>query len=229
MSIRTNRQKPMMVQNQSQQPPMGNSQRPSALKQRPPVPQPQRTPVPQPQRPVAPIQQQQMQQQQPEKQQKPKMSIGDAIGLITIRLSRVEIFIQQLQTDGIDMSSVNSTGTSTGTMDNGMIQNLVSRLNLLEESSSHATTDTEQRLKTIETDLKDTKDLLMKLMLKFENFTDDTLARFEDQHQLQQTLVYNLEQLQQPEPEQEVVDTTEQETLPTPSNESEPVPSPSTD
>ena len=221
MSIRTNRQKPMMVQNQSQQPPMGNSQRPSALKQRPPVPQPQR--------PVAPIQQQQMQQQQPEKQQKPKMSIGDAIGLITIRLSRVEIFIQQLQTDGIDMSSVNSTGTSTGTMDNGMIQNLVSRLNLLEESSSHATTDTEQRLKTIETDLKDTKDLLMKLMLKFENFTDDTLARFEDQHQLQQTLVYNLEQLQQPEPEQEVVDTTEQETLPTPSNESEPVPSPSTD
>ena len=221
MSIRTNRQKPMMVQNQSQQPPMGNSQRPSALKQRPPVPQPQR--------PVAPIQQQQMQQQQPEKQQKPKMSIGDAIGLITIRLSRVEIFIQQLQTDGIDMSSVNSTGTSTGTMDNGMIQNLVSRLNLLEESSSHATTDTEQRLKTIETDLKDTKDLLMKLMLKFENFTDDTLARFEDQHQLQQTLVYNLEQLQQPEPEQEVVDTTEQETLQTPSNESEPVPSPSTD
>ena len=218
MSIRTNRQKPMMVQNQSQQPPMGNSQRPSALKQRPPVPQPQR--------PVAPIQQQQMQQQQPEKQQKPKMSIGDAIGLITIRLSRVEIFIQQLQTDGIDMSSVNSTGTSTGTMDNGMIQNLVSRLNTIEDFSS-----TKEKNEKLEqpNDLKDTKDLLMKLMLKFENFTDDTLARFEDQHQLQQTLVYNLELLQQPEPEQEVVDTTEQETLPTPSNESEPVPSPSTD
>ena len=155
------------------------------------------------------------------------MSIGDAIGLITIRLSRLETFIQQLQTDGIDVSSINGPGTGAGTMDQGMIQNLVSRLNVLEDSSP-AKTDTaatEQRIKTIETDLKDTKDLLIKLMLKFENFSDDTLARFEEQQQLQQTLAFNLEQLQQPEPEEEPATTTEQETIPTPSNESEPVPS----
>jgi len=235
MSIRTNRQKPMMVTPNQSQPPMGGGQRPSAMKARPAAQPPQRPPAPPQQRPGPPLQQQQQQmqqqQQQPEKQQKPKMSIGDAIGLITIRLSRLETFIQQLQTDGIDMSSINGPGTGAGTIDQGMIQNLVSRLNVLEDSS-HATTDTtatEQRIKTIETDLKDTKDLLMKLMLKFENFSDDTLVRFEEQHQLQETLAFNLEQLQQPEslekPEEEPATTKEEETIPTPSNESEPVPS----
>ena len=248
MSNRGGRQKQMM----HVVPPVTPAQR------QPPPPQ-QRQPPPQQQRLQVPQQQQQQQQQrQPppqEKQQKPKMTIGDAIGLITIRLGRVEQFIQQLQTDGIDINSINSTQPNDF-MDNGLIQNLVSRLNTIEEYSADTSTAiaiatatassasssaavaaaaatstaaaNEQRIKNMETDLKDTKDLLIKLMLKFEIFSDDTHAKFEDQ---QHQIAFNLEQLQQ-EPikdlYEEQVSSEEQvsteETLPTPSNESEPVP-----
>jgi hypothetical protein len=149
MSSRNGRQKQMMnvvppvipAQTLQRQQPIQRQQPPQTIQRQQPI---QRQP-PQPQ----------------EKQQKPKMTIGDAIGLITIRLGRVEQFIQQLQTDGIDMNLINSA-QSNDLMDNGLIQNLVSRLNTLEESSSN--TATEQRIKNIETDLKDTKDLLIKLI-----------------------------------------------------------------
>ena len=177
MSGRGGRQKQMMnvvppitsTQRQQTQQPLQPQQR-QQVQQRQPQPPP---PPPQP------LQTQQTQQKQ-QKQQKPKMTIGDAIGLITIRLGRVEQFLQQLQTDGIDMSSINSTQPNDF-MDNGLIQNIVSRLNTIEEYSTN--TATEQRIKNMETDLRETKDLLMKLILKFENFSDDTLAKFEEQQQ----------------------------------------------
>lgn len=184
-------------------------QRPPQQRQAPP-PQQRQTPPPQQQ------QQQQSQPQRPEKQSKPKMTIGDAIGLITMRLGRLEQFIQQLQTDGIDINSLNQS-QSTDLFDDGLIQNIVSRLNTIEQS------ETEERIKTMENDLKDTKNLLIKLMLKFETFSDDTLAKFEDQ---QHQITFNLEQLQQEETldgEQELL-TQEEEQAAAPSNESEPVP-----
>ena len=194
MSSRNGRQKQMMnvvppitsTQRQQTQQPLQPQQRQQVQQRQPPPPPP----------PPQPLQTQQTQQKQ-QKQQKPKMTIGDAIGLITIRLGRVEQFLQQLQTDGIDMSSINSTQPNDF-MDNGLIQNIVSRLNTIEEYSTNtantSNTATEQRIKNMETDLRETKDLLMKLILKFENFSDDTHAKFEEQrHQLS----FNLEQLQQ--------------------------------
>lgn len=206
MSSRNGRQKQMM----NVVPPVTPAQRqqtqqPLQLQRQPQPPQRQQPPPLQRQPPPPPVQTQQIQ----EKQQKPKMTIGDAIGLITIRLGRVEQFIQQLQTDGIEMNSINSTQPND-IMDNGLIQNLVSRLNTIEEFSTNTSTATatatatatENRLKNMETDLKDTKDLIIKLMLKFENFSDDTHAKFEEQrHQLS----FNLEQLQQyPQQEQDL-------------------------
>lgn len=219
MSVRTSRQKPMM-------PPL--RQAPPPTKQPPPpTKQPQRQPPPQQQRQPPPQQMNQsIQSQQPtQKQNKPKMTIGDAIGLITLRLGRVELFIQQLQTDGVDINSMNSIQPNDG-VDSGLIENLVSRLNTIEDFSS----TNEERMQTIETNLKDTKDLLLKLMLKFENFSDATLGKFEEQ---QQQIAFNLEQLQQDEPEEQLTPEEEEqqegpeeqsEALPTPSNESEPVP-----
>jgi hypothetical protein len=221
MSNRGGRQKQMM----HAVPPVTPAQRlqPPPQQQRLQPPQQQRIQVPQQQ------QQQQQQQRQPppqEKQQKPKMTIGDAIGLITIRLGRVEQFIQQLQTDGIDINSINSTQPNDF-MDNGLIQNLVSRLNTIEQSETeerikNMQSETEERIKNMETDLKDTKDLLIKLILKFEIFSDETHAKFEDQ---QHQIAFNLEQLQQ-EPINDLSEeqVSSEETLPTPSNETEPVP-----
>lgn len=239
MSSRTGRQKQMMnvvppvtpAQRQQTQQPLQRQPQPQQRQQPPPPPQRQPPPQLQRQPPAVQIQEKQ------EKQQKPKMTIGDAIGLITIRLGRVEQFIQQLQTDGIEMNSINSTQPNDF-MDNGLIQNLVSRLNTIEEYSTNTATDTatEHRLKNMETDLKDTKDLIIKLMLKFENFSDDTHAKFEEQ---QHQISFNLEQLQQEQQEpqeqqkqeeQEEQDlkqdqqVTPEEALPTSSNESEHVP-----
>jgi Tfp pilus assembly protein PilE len=84
-------------------------------------------------------------------------------------------------------------------------------------------------------DLKDTKNLLIKLMFKFETFSDDTLAKFEDQ---QHQITFNLEQLQQEEALDEVEDgadetneangaqevLNQEEQASAPSNESEAVP-----
>ena len=219
------RQKQMTVPPapQRQAPPQQQRQLPpQQQRQAPPQQQRQLPPQQQPQRQLPP-QQQPQQQQQP----KPKMTIGDAIGLITIRLGRVEQFIQQLQTDGIDINSVTSA-QPTDLIDNGLIQNLVSRLNTLEQEC-HEERNMEDRLALIETDLKDTKSLLMKFMLKFENFSDDTHAKFEDH---QQQIAFNLEQLQQ-EPIQDTPiqeqtefrdETQVEESEATPSNESEPVP-----
>jgi len=241
MSSRGGRQKQMM----SVVPPITSTQRQQTQQPLQPLQrqQLQQRQQPQPPQPPQPPQTQQTQQ----KQQKPKMTIGDAIGLITIRLGRVEQFLQQLQTDGIDMNSINSTQPNDF-MDNGLIQNLVSRLNTIEEYSNNTNNTstnsaTEQRIKNMETDLRETKDLLMKLMLKFENFSDDTLAKFEDQ---QHQISFNLEQLQQepqepqepqesPEPQEQIKDLSEEqllnqytptheEALPSPSNESEPIP-----
>ena len=108
MSSRTGRQKQMM----NVVPPVTPAQRQQTQQplQRQPQPQQRQQPPPPPQRQPQAVQIQrqppavQIQEKQ-EKQQKPKMTIGDAIGLITIRLGRVEQFIQQLQTDGIEMNA----------------------------------------------------------------------------------------------------------------------------
>ena len=238
MSGRGGRQKQMpgSIPAPQRQVTMQQRQGAPAPQQRPGPPPQQRPGAPQQQRHATPMQQRQAPpppppppvQQQPIKQSKPKMTIGDAIGLITIRLGRVEQFIQQLQTDGIDINSLN-TSQPPDLFDDGLIQNIVSRLNTIEQS------ETDERIKTMENDLKDTKNLLIKLMLKFETFSDDTLAKFEDQ---QHQITFNLEQLQQEEALYEVEDgadetneangaqevLNQEEQAAAPSNESEPVP-----
>ena len=145
------------------------------------IPHPQPQPQPQPQK-----------NSKPKVESKPKMTIGDAIGLATIRLGRVEQFIQQIQTEGININS-QSLPTSDF-MDNGVIENIIIRLNTLEANSTESEHDLnnislstqlfEERLHIIECDVKDTKDLLLKVMLKFEKFIDDTVSKFEKHNEL---------------------------------------------
>ena len=75
---------------QSNVAPPGTSRPQQQQQMRPQMQQQQMRPQQQQMRP----QQQQMQQQQP--MQNPKLSVSDAIGLITLRLGRVETFIQQM-------------------------------------------------------------------------------------------------------------------------------------
>jgi len=83
--------------------------------------------------------QQQQQQQQQQPQQPPKMSVSDAIGLISLRLGRVETVIQQLPP--LDQIGMDSTGENIGenmrVVDEAVFTNIVTRLESLEKKTSN--------------------------------------------------------------------------------------------
>jgi hypothetical protein len=129
-----------------------------------------------PQRAVPPQQQQQyqqqqyqqyQQQQQPQQQQmvqKPKISISDAIGLTTIRLCKVENFIDELKQTGVAGLPPNSQ-----IVDNSVLMSMISRLDALEKKEIASS----EQIKLLETA---NSDLLAKLDA-FEKLTGD---RFDD-------------------------------------------------
>jgi hypothetical protein len=84
-------------------------------------------------------QQQQQKQMQQQPMQNPKMSVSDAIGLISLRLGRVETFIQQMPPlDQIGMNSSSESGGEVGenmrVVDEAVFTNIVARLEKLEHT-----------------------------------------------------------------------------------------------
>ena len=128
----------------------------------------------------APMQQQQ--QQQMSQQGAPpftKLSISDAIGLVTLRLGRVEQFIIDFENGEIEGHHPNSGGSNipenSRVVDNSVLTTIINRLDAIEKregSNSNVT--------SLEKDLKDTKDLLSHLLFKFELFTKETGEKFAD-------------------------------------------------
>lgn len=138
----------------------------------------------------APInQQQQPQQMQPPSNGLPftKLSISDAIGLITLRLGRVEQFVIDYENGEIatgPQSEANIPNNSK-IIDNSLLANIINRLDALEKkepstiSNSSSNVNNEQ-ISKIEKDLKETKDLLAHMLFKFELFTKETNDKFND-------------------------------------------------
>jgi hypothetical protein len=119
--------------------------------------------------------QQNIQRQQPQTHEKPKISISDAIGLTTIRLSKLEQFISKLQETG-DYSSITSFSDNANTPNSNsdVFEIINTRLNTLEQVKIH------ERLLKCETDLTDTKDLLIKLVLKHEKLSSEINSKLTD-------------------------------------------------
>ena len=123
-----------------------------------------------PQRAVPPQQQQQQQQQQYQQQQqqqmvqKPKISISDAIGLTTIRLCKVENFIDELKQTGVAGLPPNSQ-----VLDNSVLMSMISRLDALEKKEIASS----EQIKLVE---RENRELLAKL----DAFTKETGDRFDD-------------------------------------------------
>ena len=150
-------------------------------------------------------------QQQQDPQQQPqnklgfnKLSISDAIGLITLRLGRVEQYI--IETEHEKEVNENEQSTSTGgsnSLDTTIINNIISRLDSLEkkdgspedvtklveqitrigdEASKHtlAISKHTEQLFRFERELTETKDILKTFMLKYDNFAQETNDRFND-------------------------------------------------
>ena len=129
------------------------------------------------------LQQQQQRKQQPQynsKQpvksvEKPKISISDAIGLTTIRLSKIEQFLEKLQGDNnsnsISLDNINNS-------DSDVFEIINTRLNNIEQTINNNKIN--ERLLKCETDLTDTKGLLIQLVLKHEKLSTDINLKLMD-------------------------------------------------
>ena len=148
-------------------------------------------------------------QQQQESQQQPqnklgfnKLSISDAIGLITLRLGRVEQYIIETEHEK-DINGDNNGNSGSNSLDTTIFNNIINRIDTLEkkdgtpedvnklveqitrigdETSKHtlAISKHTEQLFRFERELTETKDILKTFMLKYDNFTKETNDRFGD-------------------------------------------------
>ena len=106
-----------------------------------------------------------------------KLSISDAIGLITLRLGRVEQIIMESQHNG-DLNMGSSIPDNAHLVDKSVINSIVNRLDSLEKKEKESSSN--QQTSKLESEIRDIKDLLMSQILKYEKFTMETNKRFDD-------------------------------------------------
>jgi hypothetical protein len=135
----------------------------------------------------APMQQQQQQQQQMSQQGASpftKLSISDAIGLVTLRLGRVEQFIIDFENGEIEGHHSNSgVPENSKIVDNSVLTTIVNRLDALEKregSSNSIGSSVASSVASLEKEMKEAKDLLSHLLFKYELFTKETNEKFSD-------------------------------------------------
>lgn len=117
-----------------------------------------------------------MQAQAQAQMQKPKLSIGDAIGLVTLRLGRLEEFMMRTQNQegGFKSESSVNIPENSQLIDKSVFTNMISRLDSLEKKDSN------KQIAALESELRSTKDLLISLMAKFDKFSKETDEKFAD-------------------------------------------------
>lgn len=111
-------------------------------------------------------------------QQMGKLSIPKAFTLVTLRLGRIEQFIQQIQEDGL-LEPYDKTAETE--IEDEYLKNIVSRLENLEKSSKGTIPSDNKVIEELkanflkfEIDLRETKDMLMLIMMKYEKNTLET-------------------------------------------------------
>ena len=138
-----------------------------------------------------PINQKQSQQQP---QQPPsngmtfsKLSVSDAIGLITLRLGRVEQFVMDYENGDVVTGPQTEANIPTNSkiIDNSVLANIINRLDALEKKESVSNSNpsfniSNEQVSKMEKDLKETKDLLAHMLFKFELFSKETNNKFND-------------------------------------------------
>ena len=130
-----------------------------------------------------PAQQPQTQSQQ--QQQRPtvgygqpggKISISDAIGLTTIRLGKVEQFIQRLQEEG-GLNTSYDIPDNAQLIDKSVITNIISRIDSLEKRGG---TDINEKIGRLENEIRSIRELLNAIKSNFDSYVQSNEKRFED-------------------------------------------------
>ena len=123
-----------------------------------------------------------------------KLTVSDAIGLITLRLGKVEQYLIDVQAEGGGLGNQGETNLPANTklIDTSVLTSIVNRLDALEKREvaggvspqlQSQIVDLSSKLETvskIERDLKDTKEMLVNLMFKYELFTKEANTKFND-------------------------------------------------
>jgi hypothetical protein len=162
-------QKPPMSVRQQQQQMMGQRPNPNQRMTNPAAMAPMPEPV--------------MQQER-----RPKIEVGTAIGLVTLRLGRIEQFIQEISENGhIKKDLVASSGSTTlpdnsKIVDNSVFTSLVSRLDGVERKQN-----------SLEMEIKSVKDMLINLNASVERAARDSNEKLK---QLNDKMKENGERLQ---------------------------------
>ena len=118
-----------------------------------------------------------------------KLSISDAIGLITLRLGRVEQFVME-SVHNPDVTNNMSIPENSKIIDNSVLTSMINRLDSLEKRESSSSN--EQMIK-MEKELKETKELLAHFLYKFELFYKETNDKFCDFEQAFTEIEKNME------------------------------------
>ena len=96
-----------------------------------------------------------------------KLSVSDAIGLVTLRLGRLEQFMLDVQAEGGIHGQSSELPENTQLVDKSVITSIVNRLDSLEKRESAKSNAVSSGV-NVENELKEVKDLLLTHIMKFE-------------------------------------------------------------
>ena len=102
-----------------------------------------------------------------------KLSVSDAIGLVTLRLGRLEQFMLDVQAEGGIHGQSSELPENTQLVDKSVITSIVNRLDSLEKRESAKSNAVSSgvnvaQITKLENELKEVKDLLLTHIMKFE-------------------------------------------------------------
>lgn len=151
----------------------------AGIQQPPPQQQNRRSIQPQLQQQSIPQPQIQQQQQQIQQQQGltpiTKLSVSDAIGLVTLRLGRLETFMYDVQA-GVVGGNSKELPENTQLVDKSVMTSIINRLETLEKRENTNTINPvlTTAISKIEKEIKDIKELLNSHITTYSNFVNDT-------------------------------------------------------
>lgn len=150
-----------------------------SFSQAPPPPSfaPQKNPRMAQQQPVY-QQQSGYQQQQQQQQPKPKISIGNAIALVSLRIGRLEQLLQENSEGGLSLSLATNGNDNKQNID--ALDNIMNRLVLLENKPTFDKQAIDDVFSRLSRENKEIKDNFQRMVQQFNLFVKDTNEKFLD-------------------------------------------------
>lgn len=115
-----------------------------------------------------------------------KMNISDAIGLITLRLGKVEQFVIELENVILPSlrGGVNNVSENTQPIDRSVINSVINRLDALEKSQKELSPNKDNsEIAKFDKEIRDIKDALMVQIVKYDKFSDSMDQKINDINQ----------------------------------------------